>query len=309
MVKEEEKQNNNSVFKKVDFMGLELTYDEAKTILFPAPYSSTSLTQGTLDGPSEIIQNWNMEDYDLELNYAPCTAKIYPLPEKLYEGEKGLQEIHDITGQIIKDKKLPVVLGGDHAISISTVKAASESYNNLSVVIFDAHTDMKDSFDNKKNSNLSVAKRISETGVDIVQIGTRSVGSEELEDAEKMKAYCRVTEKEINQIVKDLNDNVYISIDVDAFDPSIMPATPMPEPWGLKWEEVIAPLKKIGNKKNIVGIDITELSPIHGFSTPNVICAQLAYKAIGIKYRRQAEEEGWENYYEKQIKEKKAVNR
>ena len=303
--KEKEKNNKKSIFSKLNFMGLDMTYEEAKAVIFPAPYSSSPLTQGTLNAPSEILQNWNLEDYDLELNYSPCTARIYPLPERLYEGEKGLAQIHDVTKQILKDKKYPVVLGGDQTVSLATVKAASELHDDLSVVIFDAHTDMKDSFENQKNSNLCVTKRLTEMGVDVVQIGTRSVGSEELEEAEKVNAYCRVSDKEISQIIKELNHNVYVSIDVDVFDPSIMPATPMPEPRGLKWEEVISPLRKIADRKHLVGCDITELSPIPGFNTPSIMCAQLAYKAVGVKFRKQAEEEGWENCYEEVMKQNK----
>jgi len=279
-------------------MGLDMTYEDARAIIFPTPYSSSSLTQGTLNAPSEIIENWNLEDYDLELNYSPCAAKIYPLPERLYEGEQGLQQIHDIAKQIMSEKKFPMVLGGDHAVSIATTKAASEVHKELSVVIIDAHTDMKESFEGDSNSNLSVTRRISEMGIDLVQIGVRSIGSEELDDAEKISSYCRVCEKEIAQIIKKLNKNVYISIDVDAFDPSIMPSTPMPEPWGLKWDEVTSPIMKIAEKRHIVGCDITELSPISGFYAPTIMTAQLAYKIIGIKFRRQAEEEGWEECYE-----------
>ncbi|MCS7109746.1 MAG: arginase family protein, partial [Candidatus Micrarchaeota archaeon] len=293
------------ILPKVNFMGIDLTYEDSRAVIFPAPFSSNSLTEQTLLGPSEILENWNMEDYDLQLSYSPCAAKIYPLPERMYSGEEGLNSIYQTTKKILDDEKFPLVLGGDHTISLATVKAAAEKMREMkekfSVLIIDAHADMKDKFEGKKYSNLSVTKRLIEEKINVSLLGTRSIGSEELNEAEKINAYCRIsTQKEINDFLKEVEDNVYISIDVDAFDPTLMPATPMPEPWGLSWEEVVMPLIKIGEKRNIIGCDITEHAPIGGYKMPSIICAQLAYKIIGIRFRRQAEEENWEEGYEAQ---------
>jgi agmatinase len=311
MVKEKnETKSNLPNLPKVKFMGVDIEYKNARAVILPAPFASTELSDNTIFGPSQIMLNWNMEDYDLELNYSPCTAGIYPLPEVLYEGENGLNAIYNNTKKIILDEKFPVVLGGDHAISIATAKAAKEAIemlskqkeeieNELSVLIIDAHTDLKEEYKGKRNFNLSVTKRILEMGIDVHLLGTRSIGSEEIDEAEKLDAYCRITTpKELNDFIKGLKENVYISIDLDAFDPSLIPSVNMPEPYGLTWQEVIDPLKKIGEKRNIIGCDITEYSPIQGFNTPSVICAQLAYKIIGIKFKNQAEEENWEDCYE-----------
>ncbi|MEM3815070.1 MAG: arginase family protein [Candidatus Micrarchaeia archaeon] len=292
-----------SILPKVNFMGLDVTYEEARAVILPAPFASTSISEQTLLGPSEILENWNMEDYDLQLNYSPCAARIYPLPERIYSGDAGLNSIYMNTKKIIQDGKFPVVLGGDQAVSLATVKAASEEMKKkgeeFSVLIIDAHTDMKDEFEGNKNSNLSVTKRLVENKIKVSLLGTRSIGSEEIDEAEKLDAYCRISnQKELNDFLKGIEDNIYISIDVDAFDPSLMPATLMPEPWGLSWDEVVSPLIKIGEKRNIIGVDITEHAPINGFKMPSIICAQLAYKLIGIKFKRQAEEEGWEECYE-----------
>ncbi|MCX8202216.1 MAG: arginase family protein [Candidatus Micrarchaeota archaeon] len=293
----------NSILPKVNFMGIDLTYEDSRAVILPAPFASTSISEQTLLGPSEILENWNMEDYDLQLNYSPCAAKIYPLPERMYAGEQGLNSIYQTTKKILDDEKFPLVLGGDQSISLATVKAAAEKMREMkekfSVLIIDAHADMKDEFEGKKYSNLSVTKRLIEEKINVSLLGTRSIGSEELDEAEKINAYCRIsTQKELNDFLKEVEDNVYISIDVDAFDPTLMPATPMPEPWGLSWDEVVTPLMKIGEKRNIIGCDITEHAPIGGFKMPSIICAQLAYKIIGIRFKQQAEEEKWEECYE-----------
>ena len=308
MAKENNKIKNN--LPRVKFMGMDVDYNNARAVIHPAPFSSNESSANTIFGPSQILLNWNMEDYDLELGYSPCAARIYPLPEILYEGEHGLNTIYNNVKKIILDEKFPVVIGGDHTISIATAKAAKEAINmlakqkedvenELSVLVIDAHTDMKDEFKGKRNFNLSVTKRILEMGIDVHLLGTRSIGSEEIEEAKKMDAYCRITnQKEANDFIRGLKENVYITIDVDVFDPSLMPSVNMPEPYGLTWQEVIDPLKRIGEKKNIIGCDITEYSPIQGYNTPSVICAQLAYKIIGIKFMKQAEEENWEDCYE-----------
>lgn len=293
-----------SILPKVNFMGLDVTYEEARAVILPAPFASTPISEQTLLAPSEILENWNLEDYDLQLSYSPCAARIYPLPEKLYAGEKGLESIYSNTKRILQDGKFPVVLGGDQTISLATIKAAAEEAKkndeDFSVLIIDAHADMKDEFEGNKISNLSVTKRLVENKIKVSLLGTRSIGSEEIDEAEKLDAYCRISnQKELNDFLKGIGDNVYISIDVDAFDPSIMPATSMPEPWGLSWDELVSPLMKIGEKRNIMGVDITEHAPIAGFKMPSIICAQLAYKLIGIKFKKQAEKEGWEECYEK----------
>jgi len=280
------------VFRKTTFMDRDVTFEESRACIVPVPYTTTSYSQGTRYAPEEIMLNWNVEDYDLELGYSPCVAGIYPLPEREYEGDDGLELIGKVSKELFKAKKFPVFLGGDQALSIATTKAAAEVFGDLTVVFFDAHADLKDSFEDSKNSNMSVVRRMAE-GIRTVQIGVRSVGSEELEEVAKRDAFNRITEKELADVLKRIGKNVYISIDVDVFDPSIMPATPMPEPNGMSWGDVLGFIRRITAGRNFVGCDITELSPIQGISAYPIMCAELAYKMIGIKFEGQAKEEGW----------------
>lgn len=283
---------DEGVFRKTVFMGREVTFEESRACIVPVPYATTSYTMGTKYAPEEILLNWNVEDYDLELGYSPCFAGIYPLPEREYEGDDGLELIGKVSKEIFGSKKFPVFLGGDQALTIATTKAAAEIFGDLTVVFFDAHADLKDSFEGNAKSNMSVVKRMAE-GIKTIQIGVRSIGSEELDEVAKRDAFNKITEKEFTEAMKKTGKNVYVSIDVDVFDPSVMPATPMPEQNGMMWGEIVGFIRRIAAGRNLVGCDITELSPIQGINAHPIMCAQLAYKLIGIKFESQAKEEGW----------------
>ena len=283
---------DEGIFKKTVFMNKEVTFEESRACVVPVPYATTSYTEGTKDAPAQILLNWNVEDYDLELGYSPCAAGIYPLPEREYEGAEGLDLISKVAKELFKFKKFPVFLGGDQAITIATAKAAADVFGDVTVIFLDAHSDMKESFDGKSVSGMSVVKQLSKMST--IQIGVRSIGSEELDDMSQKDAFNKITDKELASALNEVGRNVYISIDVDVFDPSLMPATPMPEPNGLTWADVVGLIYRIAAKKNMVGCDITEYSPIPGFNTPSIMCAQLAYKMIGLKFEKEAKEKGWE---------------
>jgi agmatinase len=285
---------DEGIFRKTVFMNKEMTFEESRACLVPIPYATTSYTEGTKDAPVQILLNWNVEDYDLELGYAPCSAGIYPLPEREYEGTEGLDLIRKVAKELFKFKKFPVFLGGDHAITIATAKAAADVFGDVTVIFLDAHSDMKASFEGKEITGMSVVKQLGK--MNTLQIGVRSIGSEELDDMSQKDAFNKITDKELTTALSGIGKNVYISVDVDVFDPSLMPATPMPEPNGLTWTEVVEIIRKIAARKNIVGCDIMEHAPIPGFDAPSIMCAQLAYKMIGLKFEKEAKEKGWESY-------------
>lgn len=279
---------NKGAFKKTFFMGKDVTFEESRACIVPVPYATTSYTEETRNAPEQILLNWNVEDYDLDLGYSPYTVGIYPLPEREYEGAEGLDLINKVAKELFNFKKFPVFLGGDQTITIATAKAAAEIFGDVTVIFFDAHSDMKKSFEKKDVTSMSVVKQLDK--MNTLQIGVRSIGSEELDDISQKDAFNRITDKELLSALSRAGKNVYISIDVDVFDPSIMPATPMPEPNGMTWAEVIEIMRKIAAKKNIVGCDITEHAPIPDFNAPSIMCAQLAYKMIGLKFEKEAKE-------------------
>ncbi|VVB73209.1 N(1)-aminopropylagmatine ureohydrolase [uncultured archaeon] len=284
---------DEGIFRKTFFMNRNVTFEESRACVVPVPYATTSYTEGTRDAPEQILLNWNVEDYDLELGYAPCSVGIYPLPEREYEGAEGLDLVRKVAKELFKFKKFPVFLGGDQAITIATAKAAADVFGDMTVIFLDAHSDMKAEFEGKNVTGMSVVKQLGD--MDTLQIGVRNIGSEELDDMSEKEAFNRITDKELATALSNASRNVYISIDVDVFDPSLMPATPMPEPDGYTWSEVIGLIRKIAARKNIVGCDIAEHSPIPGFTAPSIMCAQLAYKVIGLKFEKEAKEKGWEN--------------
>jgi len=284
---------DEGIFRKTIFMNKEVTFEESRACIVPVPYATTSYTEGTKDAPAQILLNWNVEDYDLELGYSPCAAGIYPLPEREYEGAEGLDLVRKVAKELFKFKKFPVFLGGDQAITIATAKAAADVFGDVTVIFLDAHSDMKESFEGKGVTGMSVVKHLGK--MNTLQIGVRSIGSEELDDMSQKDAFNKITEKELSNALSKAGRNVYVSVDVDVFDPSLMPATPMPEPDGLTWAEVVGLIRKIAAKKNIVGCDITEHAPISGLNAPSIMCAQLAYKMIGLKFEKEAKEKGWED--------------
>jgi agmatinase len=265
----------------MQFMGREMDFQNSKAVVVPLPYSSVPHTENSRNGPMEILFAWNFEDFDIELGYEPSSVGIYPLPERQYEGEKGFGAIQTLAEELFGRQKFPIFLGGDHSITISTTIGLKDT----SVISFDAHTDLRDEYEGSRYSHMCVNRRISERS-DVYIIGDRSIGKDEAEflNESNVNAYGELSEDELNEILEKSRDNVYISIDADVFDPSIMPAVCMPEQGGMLWKDMMKTLKVLFERKNVVGMDICELSPIPSFTAPNALCAQLAYKCVGYKF-------------------------
>lgn len=258
------------------FMGKESSFETAKCIVVPLAYSSVGYTEGTLGAPSAILGAWRMEDFDLETGYSPAEEGVYVMPETEIS---SVSEVKEKAKQAVSSGKFPIFLGGDHSITIGTTAA----YEDISVLIFDAHADLRDEYEGSRDSHACMTKRVGEMHPTL-QIGIRSVGSEEIEEVKKHEAYNNAGPSEINKIIDKLGRNVYISIDVDVLDPSIMPATALPEPEGLVWSEILMMLKRTFKRRNVVGCDVCELSPVSGLEAPNALCAHLAYKLIAYKF-------------------------
>ena len=212
-----------------------------------------------------------------------------PLDADKLEPEALLEKVRSAAADIVKANKLPIILGGEHSVSVGAVKAMKDAYPNLSVLQLDAHYDMRDEYFGSKLNHGCVARRISEI-CPIVQIGMRSYSKEE-KDFLATQANGRIKSINVYDILdmpmwKDvainaLSENVYVTVDLDVFDPSIAPAVGTPEPGGIGWYEVLDFLKEVAKDKKIVGFDIMELCPIKGQVATDFLAAKLLYRMLG----------------------------
>lgn len=274
-----------------NFAGLEeQSFEKSKVVVLPVPYSSTTYwSPDTKFGPQALIEaSRHMELYDLELS-CDISQKlgIYtldPLSPSKNSPLEMINQLEDAVSQILKLKKFPFISGGEHSLTLGVVKAVLKKYPKVSVLDFDAHTDFRDQFEDTKYHHGTVMRRIYDLGVSISQVGIRAPSEEEIKFFRKNPKASNIFYAPnvlIDEIIDTLNKDVYISIDLDNFDPSFMPATGTPEPGGLNWQQVTGLIKEVGKRKNIVGFDIVELSPIPGIYSCEFIAAKLAYKIMG----------------------------
>jgi agmatinase len=264
----------------MQFIGSKYSFEESDVVILPVPYEKTvCYMPGTAKGPKAIIDaSVQLEDFDVELGYEMNKkVKIHTAEEVKFE------ELEKNVNEITQKNKFPVVLGGEHTVTVPAVKAIAERYSDLSVLQIDAHADLRDEFEGEKLSNACVMRRIREITKKTVQVGIRDMSAEESDyiGGEGIGKYVHGTDFDIDKVVEQLSDNVYITIDLDGFDPSEVPAVGTPQPGGLHWSEVTALLKKIAEKKNIAGFDVVELSPIEGQVASDFFAAKLVYKMIG----------------------------
>jgi len=275
------------------------SYENSKAVILPVPYDKTRTwcigeewkKTDASKGPAAIIDaSRNMELYDIELdkNIAEKLG-IHTLDElKAKEYPKDMvKSVFNSVKKIIKDNKFPVVLGGEHSISLGAVKALKEKYNDLSCLQIDAHADLRDSYEGSKYSHACVMSRVRELCNNVVQVGIRSMSDEEADliNDKNIKIFFAKdifnNDDWFDTAISMLSSNVYVTFDLDGLDISVMPSTGTPEPGGLLYYQVLRFLKKVCEKKNIVGFDIVELAPIKGTIAPDFLAAKLVYKLIG----------------------------
>ncbi|MFC1571640.1 agmatinase [Candidatus Margulisiibacteriota bacterium] len=253
---------------------------KAKFVVVPVPYeATTSYGQGTKNGPAAILRaSQYVENFDEELGYEPVAKfGIHTL------GTINLKLLTSNVQTILQKGKIPIVLGGEHSITPLAVKAMAKKFKDLSVLQLDAHADLRDKYKGRKDSHACVMRRVLEI-CPAVQVGLRSVSREGYQFAKRKKQLEKMHwagKLESNQkIIDRLSDNVYITIDVDVFDPSVVPATGAPEPGGLGWYKVLNILAEVCKAKNVVGFDVVELSPRKGDIASDFTIAKLIYKLI-----------------------------
>ena len=278
-----------------NFAGIAKEYcdrDTAKIWLQPIPYDGTSTWgKGADNGFDAFIEaSENMELYDIETDFEVYKKGIYILPEITENSspEAVFKAVYNTTKEILKTNKFLTFFGGEHSISIGIIKAFYEKYPDITILQLDAHADLRDSYLGSKY-NHACALHDASKNTNLIQVGIRSMDVSEKKYLNKEKCFfAEDMYKKNDWVEKSINlmtDNVYITIDLDVLDPSIMPATGTPEPGGLDWNTTINYLKKVFNQKNVVGFDIVELAPIPNNKAPNFLSAKLYYKLLSYKFK------------------------
>ena len=270
-------------------------YDKSEIAILSVPYeATTSYGKGTGKGPSAIIDASHfVEFFDEETNRELCFEKgictLYPLKFNGKKNKEAIDFIYKNVLNLIKDGKFVVTLGGEHSISTAPIKAHFDSFKNLSIIHFDAHSDLRQEYEGTKYSHACFAARVAEFTKDITQVGIRAQCIQEYKFIKKngIKTFYsyqihqgKYGKNWDDKVIGTLKKNVYVTFDVDYFDPSIMPSTGTPEPDGFLWGETVALLKKLGKKRNVVGLDVVELAPRKDFPFPDFLTAKLIYKML-----------------------------
>ena len=280
------------------FGGIPSPYEELQTssiIVLPVPYDATSdWHSGCREGPQAIIDaSQVLEFYDPELDTEIFKAGIHTLPDLLPDmagPEPTLQRVEEVMAEILGWKKLPVMLGGEHSVTVGAVRACLKRYPRLSVLYLDAHCDLRDSYLGTKFSHAAVARRLWEL-CPVTEVGVRTYSQEEADFLMEEGAHPFMADgKEwdgafAEEVGGNLGRDVYISVDLDVFDPSIMAAVGNPVPGGIGWYSALNLLRAVAEKHRIVGFDIVELNPREGPKACAFLAAQLTYKLMGYARR------------------------
>jgi agmatinase len=272
--------------------GEEASLSRARVVVIPAPFDqTTSYMPGTRFGPRAILEaSRQVEFYDEELDREPYEIGVATLesieiePEDM---EAGFRSLEAVVGEVAAQGKIPLTLGGEHSLTIAPVAALRERYPGLSVLQLDAHLDLRDSYQGTKRSHASVMRRIRDLGVPTVAVGIRAVSREEADyvHAERVPVFLgreiRRRGLDVDAILAEVGNPVYITVDLDAFDPAHVPGVGTPEPGGMTWDEGLLLLRSVCERRQVVGVDVVELCPIPGQIVSEFFAAKLVHKIIG----------------------------
>ncbi|VXB61335.1 agmatinase [Maribacter litoralis] len=279
--------------------------EKSKIILIPVPYDGTSTWgKGADKGPDAFLEaSENMELYDIETDSEVYKQGIH-LTEPITENsspEAMVNEVHNITKDFIKRNKFVTLFGGEHSISIGSIRAFNECFDNLTVLQIDAHADLRESYEGTKYNHACAVYEASQT-TNLIQVGIRSMDAIEKTVMDEEKTFFAhdmiADEYWSDKVIEAMTDNVFITFDLDAFDPSIMPSTGTPEPGGLLWYETIEFLKQVFEDKNVVGFDIVELCPNENDRSSDFLAAKLYYKMLSYKFAGQDFDQEYDNTFD-----------
>jgi len=283
---------------KKGFLGIDnKSNGKENVVVIPFGLEKTvSYGKGTSNGPKEIIKaSHQVELFDEDLNKEPYkhigikTLKPFPIKKNMIGALKQIENINKI---LLDKKKFPLTLGGEHSLTPGAIRPFVKKFGKICLLHFDAHADLRNSYNNNKFSHASAIRRcLDNPNVSVVSFGIRNISSSEILFLQKNKKRIKIfwakdkSSWNLNQFKKIIrNKKLYLTFDVDGLDLSLMPATGTPEPGGLFWNETIRIIKIASQSSQIVGADINELSPIKGFDCYNFLVAKLAYKIISYSF-------------------------
>ena len=283
---------------KNGFLGIDNKFNfKEKVVIVPFGLEKTvSYGSGTKNGPKEIIKaSHQVELYDEELNCEPYkkigikTCKPFKIDKNI---NKALKKMSKINEQILNKRLFPMIFAREHSITPGCIAPFARKFKNICLLHFDAHADLRESYNGEKFSHASAIRRCLDfQNISVISFGIRNISESEIPFLKKNSSRIKIfwakdkSKWNLNKFKKLIkNKTVYITFDVDGLDSSIMPATGTPEPGGLLWDETLNILRIASKNSNIVGADINELSPIKGFNSYNFLVAKLAYKILAYKF-------------------------
>ncbi|GAA0739112.1 MULTISPECIES: agmatinase [Flavobacteriaceae] len=278
--------------------------DSSKIVLIPVPYDGTSTWQKGADkGPDAFLDaSENMELYDIETDTEVYKQGVF-LADAITESaspEAVVDAVHEMTKKYIKRNKFVTLFGGEHSISIGSIRAFNECFDNLTVLQIDAHADLRKEYEGSKCNHACAVYEASQT-TNLIQVGIRSMDVMEKTVMDEDKTYFAHEMAEddnwMDSAIDQMTDNVFITFDLDAFDPSIMPSTGTPEPGGLFWYETLEFLKQVFAERNVVGFDIVELCPNKIDKSSDFLAAKLYYKMLTYKFLNEDVDDDYDNNF------------
>jgi agmatinase len=280
------------------FGGLEpqmSAFENSRVLIWPVPFEKTvSYGHGTREGPAAIIDaSRYMEIYDEEAGGETATIGIHTLTaiDADREPAEMMQALQQEARKLLRTDKFLCMLGGEHSISAPVVRAFQEKFPNLSVLQIDAHADLRDAYEGTQYSHASTMRRVVEV-CPAVQVGIRSLSAEEARAIPHLPTrvfYAKDITGRVDWVdsaVESLTEDVYLTIDIDGLDPSLVPATGTPEPGGLMWNEVLTLIRTLAAKRNVVGMDLVELCASAVSNASSFLAAKLIYKTLGYVFRK-----------------------
>jgi agmatinase len=285
--------------------------EQSKIVLIPVPYDGTSTWQKGADkGPEAFLQaSENMELYDIETDSEVYKQGVF-LADSITENrspEVMVEAVHDVTKKYIKKNKFVTIFGGEHSVSIGTIRAFNEMFPNLTVLHIDAHADLRKKYEGSSCNHACAVYEASQS-TNLIQVGIRSMDVSETSVMDFDKTYfahdMATDDSWMESAIDQMTENVFITFDLDAFDPSILPSTGTPESGGLLWYETLDFLKQVFEDKNVVGFDIVELCPNSKEKSSDFLAAKLYYKMLSYKFLDSKEDDDWDNSYQEKYGKK-----
>lgn len=276
--------------------------DASEVLILPVSYEGTvSYGTGTGSGAMAIVDaSRNMELYEEETDTEPYKVGIHTLPEftPRETPEKMMSDLFDLSKDLVNKGKFVCMLGGEHSVSAPVIRAHNEKYENMSVLQIDAHADLRDTYDGTPHSHASIMARVvKDMRIPSVQVGIRSISVDEARSLKNDNLPTKIYWARdvagrtdwIDEAIDSLTENVYLTIDIDGLDPSLVPTTGTPEPGGLGWYETLTLIRKLAEKKRVVGMDLVEYSYVESYDSPAFLCSKLVYKSLAYIFQDKLE--------------------